>query len=216
MRTLNKVLQIAKIHNEDLELTLSKFLFQYRTTPHSTIKVAPAELLFNRKINGNVPCIKRGVINKHRLAKENEEKSKQYNKFYADMNRKWAQQDINVGDMVLLKHQRKNKLMTRYCPEPCHVINVMGSDVTVVTQGRKYVCRNKSFFKKIGGKTGTREDEEEEDEMDTYENNAVALPENQHIVGRNTLDVTEGVEDEEPSNGFENIRRSNRQRFQID
>ena len=52
MRTLNKVLQIANLKNEDLEVTLSNFLFQYRTTPHSTTKVAPAELLFNRQING--------------------------------------------------------------------------------------------------------------------------------------------------------------------
>ena len=44
MRTLGKVLVIASMQNEDLETSLSKFLFDYRNTPHCTTKVSPAEL----------------------------------------------------------------------------------------------------------------------------------------------------------------------------
>ena len=34
----------------DLDTRLARFLFSYRTTPHTTTGVSPAELLMNRKL----------------------------------------------------------------------------------------------------------------------------------------------------------------------
>ena len=55
MKTLGKLLIITNVENRGFETMLSKFLFQYRTTPHSTTKVSPAELLYNRKLAGKIP-----------------------------------------------------------------------------------------------------------------------------------------------------------------
>ena len=88
-------------------------------------------------------------VDKHRIARENEEKSKLYNKQYADKNRNTKNNEINVGDSVLMRQKRRNKLMTKYNPAPCTVIETTGSEVTVMTKNGTHVCRNKSHFKKL-------------------------------------------------------------------
>ena len=40
--------------NESIETRAAKFLFAYRNTPHSTIKVSPAVLLFNRLLKSHL------------------------------------------------------------------------------------------------------------------------------------------------------------------
>ena len=55
MRTLAKVLHIAKMINDDLENVLYKSLIHYRSTPHCPTKVPPAELVHNRRLRGKIP-----------------------------------------------------------------------------------------------------------------------------------------------------------------
>ena len=172
--------------------------------------MAPSELLFNRKINGKLPGIKQGIVDKHEMARENEQKSKEYNKSYGDTNRKCVRQEIKVGEEVLLKQQRKNKLMTRYSPLSCKVINVTGSEVTVVTQNGKFVSRNKSYFKRVPRTLSDDDDDDDESaemELNTQMND-------QEIVNPNTFEeneIRDGQLDES-----ENLRRSVRQRRQPD
>ena len=119
MRTLGKLLQICNLQGTRLELALSDFLFQYRTTPHSTTKVAPSELLFNRRINGKIPCMNQEiVIDKHHYAKENEKKAKEYHKAYAETHRHCSPQVIEVGDSVLVRRKIRSKTMSRFHAEP--------------------------------------------------------------------------------------------------
>ncbi|XP_014677981.1 PREDICTED: uncharacterized protein K02A2.6-like [Priapulus caudatus] len=49
-RTLYKSMKIAQAQNRDWKLELNKFLTAYRSTPHTSTGVSPAELLFGRKI----------------------------------------------------------------------------------------------------------------------------------------------------------------------
>eukprot|EP00795_Rhopilema_esculentum_P014003 gene14003-4972_t len=88
-------------------------------TPDCTTKVAPCELLFNRKIQGKLPSIERkNVVNKHRWAEENENKSQEYHKRYADKRRNVKQSTIQVGDTVLVRQPRKNKLTSFFNRTP--------------------------------------------------------------------------------------------------
>ena len=41
---------IKRIQEESIQVRMSKFLFDYRITPHATTGVAPCELLMNRKL----------------------------------------------------------------------------------------------------------------------------------------------------------------------
>ena len=77
MKPIGKLLKTAEIENKNWKQELQRFLLQYRSTPHQTTKVAPSELLFNRKIRGYLPELThKKVINKHKMAKTNLEKKR--------------------------------------------------------------------------------------------------------------------------------------------
>ena len=63
-------------------------------------------------------------------------------------NRPGKPHTLNVGDCVLAKQKKKNKLTPAYNPEAAIVTDVKGSMVTVTT-GKKYVTRDGSAFKKL-------------------------------------------------------------------
>ena len=48
---------LKKSANGDLETRLARFLFKYRTTPHSTTGVSPAELLMGRKLRSHLDLV---------------------------------------------------------------------------------------------------------------------------------------------------------------
>ena len=82
---------------------LQRFLLNYRSTPHKTTGVAPCELLFNRKIQGQLPQLQiKNIINKHREAKQNIERKKEENKVYYDMKKRAKYSDIKMGDTVIV------------------------------------------------------------------------------------------------------------------
>ena len=85
---LGRTLTTAKREGKVWQQELNRFLLQYRTTLHATTKVPPAELLFNRVVNGKPPTLtKKPIVDRHREAKENEQSRKIYNKNYVDRRR---------------------------------------------------------------------------------------------------------------------------------
>ena len=56
-RSLLKRIKIAQIEKRNWKEELGSFLIMYRTTPHSTTGVSPAELLFFRKLRTRIPGI---------------------------------------------------------------------------------------------------------------------------------------------------------------
>ena len=173
MRTLGKILKIANLTHDDIQNALSRFLFTYRNTPHCTTRVPPGELLYNRSMNGKIPSEKKEWVDRHHLARENDEKSRNYNKSYADSRRRTKENEIEVGDSVLIKQKMKNKLMTKFNPEPCVVVKVNGPEVTVRSKDGNLIRRNKSFMKKIPIIDSDSEDEEFLKSRDPEENDLI-------------------------------------------
>ena len=102
MKPLGKLITTTTVENKFWKQELQRFLLMYRTTPHSTTKIPPCELLFNRTVKGllpQLPCKK--VLNKHKLAKTNIENRKANNKRYQDKRRHVKESDIDVGDIVI-------------------------------------------------------------------------------------------------------------------
>ena len=87
--TLGKALATAQAEQRSWSQELSCFLLSYRTSPHSSTKFPPAQLLFNRQVRGKLPVLntKSNVINRHREARRNDAKQKQLAKQYADTRR---------------------------------------------------------------------------------------------------------------------------------
>ena len=59
---LRKTLKTAAIEGKVWQQEINRFLLQYRTTPHSTTKESPAELLLNRVVQGTFLSLKKSVI----------------------------------------------------------------------------------------------------------------------------------------------------------
>jgi hypothetical protein len=55
MQPLVKALKTAKIQQRPWKQELSRFLLHYRTSPHCATGVPPAEILFNRTVQGQLP-----------------------------------------------------------------------------------------------------------------------------------------------------------------
>jgi hypothetical protein len=111
MKPLLKSILTARTEGRKWKKELYTFLLNYRATPHSTTKVGPAELLFNRPIRTKIPqqVTSSKPINKHIMAKENDQQSNAQMKQYADQRRHTKKMQVNVGDLVICKQQKKNK-----------------------------------------------------------------------------------------------------------
>ena len=56
--------------------------------------------------------------------------------------------DLSVGDKVLIKQPKQNKMSTPFEPEPLQITHKRGSIITA-QDGERTVTRNSSFFKKL-------------------------------------------------------------------
>ncbi|XP_065058440.1 uncharacterized protein K02A2.6-like [Rhopilema esculentum] len=163
---LEKALQTAAIEGKVWRQELQRFLLQYRSTPHCTTKVAPSQLLFNRKVRGKIPEITgRIVINKHKDARENEIKSQNYHTKYANQRRNAKESSIAVGDAVLVKQQRRNKITSRFNKTPYLVVERKGTQVTAENSQKHRVTRNVSHFKRFNNSVIRAEESETDSDV---------------------------------------------------
>ena len=80
----------------------------YRTTPHSTTGISPAELMFNWKICSKLPEISSAfdVVNDESVC-DRDASMKDKGRVYSDKKRAATSCDICVCDKVLLKQSKK-------------------------------------------------------------------------------------------------------------
>ena len=131
MTPLSKALVTAQAEQCSWSQELSPFLLRYHTTPHSSTKVPPAQLLFNRQVRGKWPVLntKLNVINRHREARRNDAKQKQLAKQYADTRRRTKPSGIKEGDTVLVQQRTQNKLSPRFSTTPYTIVSRKGTKV---------------------------------------------------------------------------------------
>eukprot|EP00112_Aurelia_sp_Birch-Aquarium-sp1_P016781 Seg383.2 transcript_id=Seg383.2/GoldUCD/mRNA.D3Y31 product="hypothetical protein" protein_id=Seg383.2/GoldUCD/D3Y31 len=88
-------------------------------------------------------------------------------KEYADKRRKATATTMKIGDCVLVKQKRKNKLSTRFDPRPLRVTKIKGTMITA-QRGNLTTTRNQSFFKLVDD-ARLQSDGEEDDYDDDYQ-----------------------------------------------
>ena len=145
-RSMLKRMQIAQAEGKDWQKELRTYLTAYRTTPHTTTGVSPAELLFRRKIRTRLPDVAESARDDEFRDKDVEMKMKA--KLYADKRRNAEIIELVPGDEVLLKQNKENKLSTRFEPVPYQVVGKENNSVVVESpQGAQY-RRNITHVKK--------------------------------------------------------------------
>ena len=145
--SLSKALITAVMEGKKWQQELCRFLLQYRTTLHSTIKVPPSELLFNRTVRGALPTLNpRIIVNRHQEAKENEQI---YNKSYEDLHHHARERLIKVGDTVLVQQEKKHKLIPKFKATPYQVVARKSTTVVAENKEKHRITRNVSHFTRI-------------------------------------------------------------------
>ena len=129
-RSLLKSMRIAQAEGKDWRIELVHYLATYRTTPHSVTRVCPAESLFGRRIRTKLPELCERAVNDEELRDHDWEK-KTKAKIYADTSRGAQPCDLQVGDQVLLKQKKSNKLSTNFQPEPYEIVERKGNSVVI-------------------------------------------------------------------------------------
>ena len=125
------LLKIVRIEKRDVRPEVENFLFAYRTTPHCTTRMSPAELLFKWKLRTKLPSAAQipefdSIISPSgsRLSeiRATDMMNKQRNKRYVDTKRRAQVLDVEPGDQVLLEnHQKLSKSTPTYEINPYEV-----------------------------------------------------------------------------------------------
>ena len=126
----------------------------YRSTPHSTTGVSPAQLLFGRRIRTKLPHLQEFSIEDE--VRDRDIKRKKKGKVYEDCQRNALEREIREGNKVLLRQEKENKLSTPYkqCPFTANQKN--GNSVLVEADGdcvqyRRNVTHVKKYFERDYG-----------------------------------------------------------------
>ena len=146
METFGKVLRPTTHWKQDMY----QFLRNYHATPRCTTGVAPATALFGRPIRTKLPnpVMPSGESHDPVTMRERDAQQKLRIKSQAESRRAVKDCDIQVGDTVLVKQPKRQKLSTPYHPTPLTVTKKHHSMLTAESANRK-VTRNLSHFKKL-------------------------------------------------------------------
>ena len=114
MRTIQKVIRAACSEGKDWKREINNLLLNYRATLHATTQHAPGHVMFGRDIRTKVPELSNSLPVQHKFEKLHvkDTTAKLKMKQHADLTRKAVQRTVKVGDRVLLKAPKVNKLST--------------------------------------------------------------------------------------------------------
>nr|XP_058952093.1 uncharacterized protein K02A2.6-like [Pocillopora verrucosa] len=146
--SLMKRIRIAQAEGLDWVKELRRYVTKYRGIDHATTGKSPAELLFNRKMRGKLPELHAD----HHLDLETRDRDaevKAKTKVIADKSMNAKPSEVQVGDQVLVRQEKRDKFSTPFNPVPFQVVSKTGNSVVVETPGGTQYSRNTSHVKKF-------------------------------------------------------------------
>lgn len=147
----------ANTPGSDWQKDLQSYLLIDRNTPHPATGVSPAQLLFGRATRIKIPSISEQIIQypDHSEVRDKDTSFKSKTKEYADKRRRAKTSNINEGDTVLVKSERKeNKLSAPYKNELYTVIRKHQGDVILTSNStgktiRRHIAHLKLYSPKL-------------------------------------------------------------------
>ena len=148
VRTVKKVIKTAKLEHKNPKQELNRLLRNYRATPYSTTRVAPATALFERPMKTKLPELTTPCSDPEIQERDRSAKAKM--KKHVDSKRYVKPSTVQEGDTVFVKRDDSKKNSdTPYDPRPHIVVEKKGSMVTAQDDDGVPVTRNSSLFKSV-------------------------------------------------------------------
>lgn len=194
-------LAIQKSLNEGKEWRqgLIEHLKMYRSSPQATTAQTPAELMFKRQMRGKLP-IAEDLFETHTDLEllDRDKRLKEAGKLYGDAVTHARDDDLTVGDHVLVRRAVKaSKWTPNFNPVVCEVVAKQGNKATVEAPSGKRYDRATSHLKKMPHPEETIEVEPPHTSDDAAHNNDVAL--NGSVTSRDQSVDEQPAEDEASS-----------------
>jgi transposase InsO family protein len=189
--SLMKRIRIAHAQSQDWKRELRKYIRAYRNTIHPTTGKTPAELVFSFKPRGKIPSIQLEEVVRDEIEvrdKDNEMKAKA--KQYFDQNQGAKHSNVNMGDQVLMRQEKKSKLSTPFAPEPFTVVEKKGNSVVIENSGGAQYARNTTDVKKFYPTPSVADSQPDEAQAATATSTTVDLP---STVCKPTADANQSV-----------------------
>ncbi len=166
-RSMKEAVQAAAIEGDPLRRAAQRFIQVYRATPHSATGVSPHSALYGgREMRTVFPLVNAldDVIDRSR---DRHYKAKMLNGKLPHT--------FHVGDAVIVKQKKINKMTPAFNPLPLKITSIKGSMITACAIDSSWsITRDASYFRKI--QCDVRTDDEEDDENDDIDSGSV--PEN--------------------------------------
>ena len=170
-RSMKKAIQASHVQGVKLRDAAHTFVGMYRATPHRATGVSPyAAMHGGRQMKGPLPVLAQQGNTVDR------DKDQQYRKKMEESRRNNGAHELVVGDTVLMRQAKRNKLTPAFSPEPLKVVEVKGSSV-MVSDGQRAIMRDGSYFKKFASA-----DEEEEEDDDPFADGVEASRPQEQVV----------------------------------
>ena len=151
-RSMKEALQAANLEGENFTKAAHQFAEMYRATPHSATNISPFEAMHGgRKMKTILPVLNPAcqIVDRQQDAS--------YKQTLRKGNGGKKPHQLQVGDRVLARQKRENKMTTRFSPNQMIVTDVKGSSITASNE-KKTMFRDGSLFRKL------QENEDSEDE----------------------------------------------------
>ena len=176
-RSLLKSLKVAQNSGRNYRSELRKFLMAYRSTPHSVTGVSPAELMMGRQMRTKLPCLERCEPRLDEEVRDRQVLAKLKTKEYVDAKRGARETEIAVGDTVLVRAEKTNKLSPNFSPEKHQIVSRQGSEVIVSNEnsGRQF-RRNLTEVRKLPNPQIETDNAEDEVEVETCTDSNAGRP----------------------------------------
>jgi len=130
-----KAIRIAHSEGKDCRRELTKFLIGHRSTPHSSTGATPFFLMYGREMRTKLPDLCREQTVLDEATRDKDWANKLKGKAYADSKRCAQESSIEVGDQVLVRVPKLNKLSSNFDPVPRAVIAKDGGQLTIERDG---------------------------------------------------------------------------------
>ena len=148
-QSLLKRLQTAQVEGREWKKVLNSYLLAQRSLPHATTGKSPAELLFGRKLRTKLPDITDCPYVEYTEVRDKDNEQKGRAKLYADERRGAKESSVEVGDKVLIRQDKRDKLTTTFGESPHTVVSRAGNSLVVQSDSGAEYSRNTTHVKKL-------------------------------------------------------------------